>query len=251
MMKWNGANTQRVILVAAASGALVFGATKEASACTVYQSGAIGVKWTSLGGASSYEGQCMDDEHDDGVGNGGWIETFQNGHIDYPGFGPAYAVHGNIDQSWMARGGPAGYGQAKTDEVTFGALGMDGCDVCKINQFYIQSAMMKTYLVWNPGNNSPNDFIPPCNENNLNVCAVYGDIGNYWRINNTLDAFGPPTGEEFWIDGMHRQQQFTHAYIKWNRQTLNVCAYVLNVGKLINGLNPGACCAFDSGPGCG
>jgi uncharacterized protein with LGFP repeats len=218
MMEGYVGRTQRVMLVAAAAGTLAFGASKVASACNVYLAGAIGVKWTSIGGGSSYEGPCVDNEHDDGVGNGGWIETFQNGHINWvPGDSEAVAVHGFIDESWWARGGPEGYGQAYADES-----GFNGCPNCRMSTFYVQSAFMYTYLVYNPGDRFDNE----CIENDLHVCAVYGAIGAVWNsYNDGLDIAGPPRDEEFWSDATHRRQDFKNVYLTWNRNTLNVCVY--------------------------
>jgi uncharacterized protein with LGFP repeats len=239
-MKRYVGRTERVMLVAAASCMLAFGASKMASACDVYLSGAIGVKWTAIGGNSSYEGPCVDNEHDDGVGNYGWIEQFQNGHINWaPGDNQAYAVHGLIDGSWMVRGGPRGYGQAVSDE-----MGLDACPSCRISKFYVQSINMYTYLVYNPGD----QFDRPCG-NPDHVCGVYGDIGRLWADSvNDLGQAGPPLGEEFW-NGIFRMQYFQNVYIKWNSQTLNTCAYYYD-GTLDQGTNPSACCFVD-GPGCG
>lgn len=229
--------TQRMVWIAAACLMFSFGACSVASACSVYLSGAIGVKWTSLGGNSSIEGGCVDNEHDDGVGNGGWIETFQGGHIAYPGYGPAYAVqttHG-IDQSWMSRGGPAGYGQAISDEegLIFSLSQFDPCVECTMTEFFIQSANEKTYLVWNPGQSGAG-----CNIYDNHVCAVYGAIGQWWSVNSESDL-SAPVDEEVW-DGIFRVQHFQHGYMIWNSQTGNVCAY-WNSGVLLDGMNPSAC----------
>ena len=79
--------------------------------------GAIGAKWTALGGTSGFLGRPLNNEHDVAGVPGARMEDFTGGTIYWSPATGAHEVHGAILARYRATGNAAKYGLPVTDET--------------------------------------------------------------------------------------------------------------------------------------
>ena len=147
--------------------------------------GAIGAKYTAMGGAAGPLGPVRSDEAN-AVG-GGRISLFGNGAITWhPRYG-THAVYGLIGAKWLALGREAKFGVPVTDEVA-------GPNGGRFNDF---------------SGNATIDF------NKGSAHVVYGLIRARWiALGRETSVCGYPISDELDVPG-GRRSYFEHGTITW------------------------------------
>ncbi len=159
--------------------------------CGTY--GAIGAKWTALGGTSGFLGNPLDNEYNVAGVAGARVEDFAGGSIYWSAATGAHEVHGAILAKYRAAGNAAHYGLPSTDESTT----PDG--VGRYNHFTSGRS-----IYWTPSTGAH---------------LVYGSIRAKWAsLGWERGRLRYPTTDEYSVTG-GRRNDFQYGSITWSSST--------------------------------
>ena len=154
--------------------------------------GAIGAKWTALGGTSGFLGKPLNNEHDVAGAPGARMEDFAGGTIYWSPATGAHVVLGAILAKYRAAGNAARYGLPLTDETKT----LDGMG--RYNHFTNGRSIYWTRAT--------------------GAHLIYGAIRAKWATMGwERGRVGYPTTDEYAVTG-GRRNDFQHGSITWASQ---------------------------------
>jgi len=155
--------------------------------------GAIGAKWTALGGAAGFLGKPLNNEYNVTGVVGARMEDFAGGTIYWSAATAAHEVHGAILARFRSAGNAAHYGLPITDE----SKTLDG--IGRYNHFTSGRS-----IYWTPSTGAH---------------LVYGAIRAKWAsLGGERGRLRYPTTDEYSVTG-GRRNDFQHGSITWSSRT--------------------------------